>query len=65
MFTFPVMVLGVLIVLLIGADAARREFIGKTQALTRGRLNLAVAGMVLIVVGFLLLPTIAFVEYLL
>ena len=65
MLTFPVMVFGVLIVLLVGADAARRQITGKTPALTRGRINLAVAGMVLMVVSFFLLPAIAFVEYLL
>jgi len=65
MLTFPLMVFGVLIVLLVCADAARRQITGKTPALTRGRINLAVAGMVLIVVSFFLLPALAFVEYLL
>ena len=65
MLTFPVMVLGLLIVLLVGADAARRRITGKTPALTKGRINLAVVGMVLMVAGFFLLPAIAFIEYLL
>ena len=40
MLTFPVMVFGVLIVLLVGADAARRQITGKTPALTRGRMGI-------------------------
>ena len=65
MLTFPIMVLGLMILLLVAADSTRRQFIGSNPALTAGHCKWATAGIILLVGSFLLLPTVAFVEYLL
>ena len=64
LLAYVMMILGVMIVLLIGADAMRRQIMGSAPALTQGGFKWAVAGVFLLAVGFFLLPTIAFVEYL-